>query len=104
MLRATAIPIPETEFLQLCAASTWLCPADRDQFFAAIADALAGHEIGPGSTGRAICAAFEKFYQPIDVPDEPKPLRKLEVGTNKLGTLYDLHEARRMRRLRVDAR
>jgi hypothetical protein len=104
MPRASQIRIPEREFLQLHAAAKWLCAADRNQFLYAVADALAGQAIGPGSTCRAVYAAFAAYYHPIEVPDQPEQLRKLTRGSNKLEAKYEALEANRQRRQRVDAR
>jgi hypothetical protein len=95
---ATPIKIPEPEFSQLHAAAQWLCAADRDLFLAAVADALAGQAIGPGSTCRAIALAFRTFYRPIEVGDhEANPLRKISYGGRKLEKQYDALEANRKR-------
>jgi hypothetical protein len=101
---AIPIQIPEREYLQLHAASQWLCVGDRDQFLCAVADALAGQAIGPGSTCRAITQAFKAFYQPIEVPEEPRQLRKLECGERRYEAKLDVLEAHRTRRQRSDAR
>jgi hypothetical protein len=101
---ATPIKIPEPEFLQICAASVWLCPPDRDAFWSAVVTALDDREVGPGSVARAVYAAFAAYYKPIEVPDEPRLLRKVTYGSNKLAAKYDAIEANRQRRQRVDAR
>jgi hypothetical protein len=100
---AIPIKIPEREFSQLHAAAQWLCPADRDQFWAAIAAELAGREIGEGAIARAVAKAFKAFYRPIEVPEEPQQLRKLTYGANKLAAHFDHIEANRQRRQRADA-
>jgi hypothetical protein len=100
---AIPIKIPEPEYLQLHAASQWLCSGDRDQFLSAVVDALDGQAIGPGSTCRAIAFAFRAFYRPIEVEEPPEPLRKLVRGSNKLEAKYAALEANRQRRQRVDA-
>jgi hypothetical protein len=66
------LKIPEREYLQLHAASQWLSAGDREQFLSAVADALAGQAIGPGSTCRAIALAFRAFYRPIEVEERPQ--------------------------------
>jgi hypothetical protein len=105
---ATPIPIPEHQFLLIAAAASWLCPSDRDQFWAAIAAELAGCEIGEGAIARAVRCAFRIFYKPIEVPDEPHQLRKLTYGERKLEQRYeeifDGNGAPRSRRQRSDAR
>jgi hypothetical protein len=97
------LEIPEPEYQQLHAAAQWLCAGDREQFLSAVAEALAGQAIGPGSTCRAIALAFRAFYRPIEVPDEPQHYRKLACG-KKLEAKYDAIEAHRQRRQRSDAR
>jgi hypothetical protein len=104
MPRASQIRIPEREFLQLHAAAKWLCAADRNQFLSAVADALAGQAIGPGSTCRAVYAAFAAYYRPIEVEEPPAPLRKLSRGERKLEKHYAALEANRTRRERSDVR
>ena len=100
-----AIPVSETQYLQISAAAQWLCPPDRDQFWAAVAAALAGCEVDEGAIARAVRSAFSAYYKPIAV-EEPRPhqLRKLTYGSNKLAAKYDAIEANRQRRQRVDAR
>ena len=103
-MRST-IPVSETQFLQISAAAQWLCPPDRDQFWAAVAAELAGYEtIGEGTVARVIAKAFKAFYRPIEVPEEPQLLRKLTYGSNKLEAKLDALEAHRVRRQRADAR
>ena len=104
MPHAIPIKIPEPEFLQICAASVWLCPPDRDAFWSAVVAALDDHEVGPGSVARAVHAAFAAYYRPIEVPEEPQQLRKLTYGARKLEKRYDALELHRVRRQRVDAR
>jgi hypothetical protein len=98
------LKIPEREYLQLHAASQWLSAGDREQFLSAVADALAGQAIGPGSTCRAIALAFRAFYRPIEVEESPKPLRKLSRGERRLEKHYAALEANRTRRDRSDVR
>ena len=104
MPHAIPIKIPEPEFLQICAASGWLCPPDRDAFWSAVVAALDDHEIGPGAVTRAVYAAFAAYYRPIAVPDEPRLLRKVTSGAHKLEAHFDRIEANRQRRQRSDAR
>ena len=99
----SAIPVSETQFLQISAAAQWLCPPDRDQFWAAVAAELAGREIGEGAIARAVAKAFRAFYRPIEVPDEPKLLAKLDHG-RKFEAKLDHLEAHRVRRQRADVR
>jgi hypothetical protein len=98
-----AIPVSESQFLQISAAAQWLCPLDRDQFLAAVADALRGRTIDEGDVARAIRSAFRTFYRPIEV-EKPRQLDKLSRGSNKLEAHYDRLEANRQRRQRVDTR
>ena len=99
----SAIPVSETQFLQISAAAQWLCPPDRDQFLAAVAAELAGCEtVGEGTIARVIANAFKAFYRPVEVSEEPQQLRKLTCGSNKLGAKYDAID--RARRQRSDAR
>jgi hypothetical protein len=106
--RASSIPISEHQFLSIAAAASWLCPSDRDHFWAAVAAELAGREIGEGAIARAIRRAFRIFYKPIEVPDEPHQLRKLTYGERKLEKKFeeilDGNGAPRGRRQRSDAR
>ena len=98
-----SLSIPEREFLQLQAAAQWLAPPDRDEFVAAVADALVGQAIGPGSVARAIAQAFKVFYRPIEVSDEPKLLARLD-HERRFEAKLDALEAHRTRRERSDAR
>jgi hypothetical protein len=101
-----AIPVSEQQFLQISKAASWLCPADRDQFVAAVASELSGREVGEGVVARAISKAFRAFYRPIEIEEPPQQLRKLTYGANKLEEKYAALEANRQRRQRqrVDAR
>ena len=45
--------------------------ADRDAFYQAVADQLAGREIGDGSVHRAVAAAFHTFWRPPDLNRAP---------------------------------
>ena len=55
-------------------------------------------ELGEGAVARSIAGAFRAFYRPIEVPDEPQQLRKLDFGSRKLEAHYDALEANRVRR------
>jgi hypothetical protein len=99
-----AIPVSESQFLQISAAAQWLCPPDRDQFWAAVAATLAGCEVDEGAIARAVRSAFSAYYKPIAVEEPPQLLRKLTHGSNKLEAKYDAIEANRQRRERGDAR
>jgi hypothetical protein len=67
-----AISVSEVQYLKIAAAAQWLCPADRDQFWVAVAEELAGHEVGDGIVARSIAKAFARFYQPLQL-SSPKP-------------------------------
>jgi hypothetical protein len=95
------IKIPEPSFLQICAASLWLAGPDRDAFWLQVRNELeALPELGEGVVARAVAGAFRTFYRPIEIPDEPQQLRKLDVGSRKLEAKYDALEAHRVRRPR----
>lgn len=97
--------IPESSFLLVCSTATWLCPVDRDAFWLHVRDALEVQPgLGEGCCARAIAAAFEAFYRPIDIPDEPKVLAKLDRGSRRFEAKLDALEAKRTRRQRSDAR
>jgi hypothetical protein len=68
---SSAILVPETSYLKIANAAQWLCPTDRDQFMAAVAEELAGRELGDGLITRAIAKAFRQFYRPLQI-SEPK--------------------------------
>jgi hypothetical protein len=104
MPSASPLLVPETSYLQIANAAAWICPADRDQFWAAVAAELNGREIDEGDVARAIRLAFRIFYKPIEVDDEPQQLRKLTYGSNKLEARLDQLETYRQRRQRVDTR
>jgi hypothetical protein len=53
MPSASPIRVPENSFLQIANASAWICPADRDQFCAAVAHELEGQLVDVGSVARA---------------------------------------------------
>ena len=62
------------------AAAAWIEPKARDLFLQAVADDLAGVEIGEGVVSRAIAKAFAATFNPpleTDGLHAPKPLRKL---------------------------
>jgi hypothetical protein len=61
------------QFLKIEAAANWLCPADRDQFWAAVAEELRGHELGDGAVTRSIAAAFRRFFRPPDFSEAHGP-------------------------------
>ena len=103
MPHAIPIKIPECQFLQICAASVWLSPPDRNAFWSAVVAALDEHEIGPGSVARAVSSAFSAYYKPIEIEESPQQLRKLTRGSNKLEVRFDRIEANRQRRQRSDA-
>jgi hypothetical protein len=71
--KGPAIWISESQFLKVENAAQWLCPADRDQFFAAVADELRGQELADGAVTRAITKAFRQFYKPLQLSEAPRP-------------------------------
>jgi hypothetical protein len=58
------IPLSEHQFLAILNASLTLPPADRDQFWAQVADELRDKPIGDGSVGRAIRIVQARFPHP----------------------------------------
>jgi hypothetical protein len=65
--------IPEPAYLQICAASNWIPPAERVRFFNAVAAEL---EIGEGVVARAIAKAFKTAFDPpldTDGHHSPRP-------------------------------
>ena len=72
-VKGPAIPISESQYLKIAAAAQWLAPSDRDQFWQAIAEDLAGHELADGLVTRAITKAFKEFYRPIQLNEAPRP-------------------------------
>lgn len=99
------LEIPEGSYLLVCSAATWLCAADRDPFWLQVrAELEALPELGESVIARSIAAAFEKFYRPIEIPDEPNLLGKLTRGSNRFAAKLDALEARRVRRQRSDTR
>jgi hypothetical protein len=61
------IIISDRQYLTIANAAAALCPADRDQFMAAVARELAGREIGDGAVGRAVASAFQALWSPPDI-------------------------------------
>jgi hypothetical protein len=59
-----SIPISEKQFLAILNASLALPPADRDQFWAQVADELRGKPVGDGTVGRAIRIVQVRFPHP----------------------------------------
>jgi hypothetical protein len=68
-----AISVSEAQFLKIEAASLWLCPIDRGQFWQAVASELSGRELGDGSVAVAIAGAFKRFYRPVELAEAPRP-------------------------------
>ena len=73
MPAATSRKITEPWTTEIETAAAWLCPADRDQFRAAVAAELGDRELGPGNVSRAIRAAFRAFYRPLQI-DHQEPM------------------------------
>jgi hypothetical protein len=53
--------------MQVIAASQWLCPADRDQFWSAIVTDLKDCAGTDAEVTRAIAKAFRVFYRPLSL-------------------------------------
>jgi len=51
--------------LQIAAAARWVVPLDRDQFWAAVAKDLKGHEVTDAGVTKAIVKAFRVSYRPL---------------------------------------
>jgi hypothetical protein len=66
------ISVSEDQYLTIFNAANVLCPADRDEFVAAVAHELAGQSIGDGALHRAIAVAFRTFFHP---PEGIHPVR-----------------------------
>jgi hypothetical protein len=78
--------------LQILAAAQWLCPPDRDPFWAAVAAELTGRELGEGVIARAISKAFKAYFQPpleADGQYQPRQMRKLTHGERKPEQRYE---------------
>jgi hypothetical protein len=58
------IALSEPQYLAIFNAACALCPADRDQFIAAVARELIGQPVGDGSVGCAIRAVQVRFAHP----------------------------------------
>jgi hypothetical protein len=65
------ITLSEHQSIAVTRAAAVLPPADRDQFYAAVAHQLAGCELGDGAVHRAVAAAFRTLWQPPEVPHTP---------------------------------
>ena len=97
--------IPEIQFFQIAHASQWLCPPDRDQFWAAIASELAQiPEPGEGIVVRTITRIFLQLFRPPEISEEPRQLDKISRGSRRYEAKLDAIEARRTRRERSDVR
>ena len=70
-----SIRLTDAQSLTINNAAAALCPADRDQFLAAVARQLAGHEIGDGAVHRAVAVAFQAFWRPPDITTTRVPSR-----------------------------
>jgi hypothetical protein len=96
--------VTDHQLAQICDASTWLCPPDRDQFWQLIAAELQQiPEPGEGVVYRVIRSAFLRLFRGFDVPDEPNLLGKLDHG-HRYEAKLDAIEAHRTCRERSDAR
>ncbi len=97
--KIAALLDPELQFFQICNAATWLCPADRDQFWSAVATELQQlSELGEGVIARVIAAAFLRLFQPFEIAEEPNLLGKLTNGSRRYEAKLDAIEAQRARR------
>jgi hypothetical protein len=65
------IGLSDRQSLTVTNAAAVICPADRDQFYRAVAHQLAGHEIGDGSVHRAVATAFQLYFKPPETPHTP---------------------------------
>ena len=65
------ICLSDCQSLTVTSAAAALCPSDRDQFYAAVAHQLAGHEIGDGAVHRAVAVAFQLYFKPPETPHTP---------------------------------
>jgi hypothetical protein len=66
-----SIQLTDRQSLAVTSAAAVLPPADRDQFYQAVAHQLAGHEVGDGAVGRAIATAFQLYFKPPETPHTP---------------------------------
>jgi len=64
---APAPDLSQRHCLQIAAAAQWLCPLDRDQFWAAVAKDLKGSEVTDAGVTKAIARAFRVFYRPLSL-------------------------------------
>jgi hypothetical protein len=65
------ICLSDRQSLTVTNAAAALPPADRDQFYAAVAHQLVGHELGDGVVHRAVVAAFRDLWKPPEAPHTP---------------------------------
>jgi hypothetical protein len=65
------ITLSEHQSLAVTRAAAALPVADRDPFLAAVAEALAGHELGDGAVHRAVRTAFAAYWKPPQAPHTP---------------------------------
>ena len=65
------IRLSDNQSLAVDNAALALPAADRDGFRQAVADQLAGHEIGDGAVHRAVAAAFRTFWRPPEMGHTP---------------------------------
>jgi hypothetical protein len=61
------ICLSDCQSLTVTRAAAALPPADRDPFFQAVANQLAGRELGDGSVHRAVAVAFQAFWKPPEL-------------------------------------
>jgi hypothetical protein len=66
-----SIQLTDRQSLAVTSAAAVLPPADRDQFYQAVAHQLAGHEVGDGAVHRAVRTAFEALWRPPEMAHTP---------------------------------
>jgi hypothetical protein len=72
-IKAPALTVPETSFLQICNAASHVHCADRSAFLAAVRDALGNQPPNEGAIGRAIAVAFRTYWKAPQLQEAPRP-------------------------------
>jgi hypothetical protein len=62
------ICLSDRQSLAVTSAAAALPAADRPAFYDAVARQLAGQELGDGAVHRAVAAAFQAFWKPLELP------------------------------------
>ena len=70
-----SIELSDTQSFAILSAAARLCPANRDQFYQAVARQLDGREIGDGLVGRAVAVAFQAYWHPPPIESVRVPSR-----------------------------